>query len=319
MTRPTVNELISRIPSGLGSYAPVLKEIEAALESPERSLGTVSEAIEKDADLTARLLRLGNSSFYGFSTRLATVNEAISLIGIQQVRDLVLASAVIDQFSGVAAEFVSMESFWQHSLACGIGARRIANERRLPQADKFFVAGLLHDIGRLVLIAHAPEVAQRVFHLYHQERLLLTEAERRVLGFDHQQIGGALLQLWKFPISLVLAVASHHEPDSCEAACEEASVVHLSDHLVNAMQMGSSGECHVPPLSMKAWKTLGFQTTNLPSIVNAIDEQFEAVQDIFVTQGKGGAGEKNSPARNRPAASPKEGAPAPAVSLAGRR
>jgi HD-like signal output (HDOD) protein len=305
MNRPDINQLISRVPSSLGSYAPVLNEIEAALESPERSLVTVSEAIEKDPDLTARLLRLSNSSFYGFSSRLATVNEAISLIGIQQVRDLVLASTVIDQFSGVAAEFVSMESFWQHSLACGIGARLLANKRRLPQADKFFVAGLLHDVGRLVLIAHAPEAAQQVFHLYRQERLLLTEAEMRVLGFDHQQIGGALLQLWKFPISLVLAVSCHHQPESSEAAYEEAAVVHLADHLVNAMQIGSSGECHVPPLSMRAWKALGFSTAMLPSIVNGIDEQFEAVQEIFLAN-RGHTSEKPTPGRDRSSKSPKE-------------
>ena len=304
MTRPDIRKLIDRIPSSLGSHAPVLQEIEEALESPERSLGTVTDAIERDPDLTARLLRLGNSSFFGFSARVTTVTEAVSLIGIQQVRDLVLVSNVIDQFKGVAAEFVSIESFWQHSLACGIGARLIANKRRLPQADKFFVAGLLHDVGRLVLVAHAPELAQQVFHVYRQERLLLTEAEERVLGFDHQRIGGALLQLWKFPISLVLAVACHHQPESSEVACTEAAVVHLADHLVNAMQIGSSGECHVPPLSLRAWRALGFSTAVLPALINGIDEQYEAVQEILLTR-SGRANEKCVPGRDRPVEPPR--------------
>jgi HD-like signal output (HDOD) protein len=245
-------------------------------------LVTVGEAIEKDPDLTARLLKLGNSSFYGFSSRLTTVAEAISLIGLQQVQDLILVSNIVRQFAGLDGKFVSMESFWQHSLACGIGARLIALERRLPKADKYFVAGLLHDVGRLVLFAEAPQSAQQIFDLYQHDRLLLREAEVRVLGFDHQQIGGALLRHWKYPANLVETVAYHHEPMASGAAREEASVVHLSDHLVNAMQIGSSGERHVPPLNMKAWETLRIKADALSSIIFGIDDQIKAVQDVFI-------------------------------------
>lgn len=282
MIPPGVNKLISGIPSSLGSYAPVLEEIEAVLESPECSLVTVGEAIEKEPDLTARLLRLANSSFYGFSSRLTTVTEAISLIGIQQVQDLILASSIISQFNGMAAEFVSMESFWQHSISCGIGCRLLAMEKRLPKADKFFVAGLLHDLGRLVLFSRAPQSAQKVFELYHQERLLLTEAENRVLGFDHQQIAAAVMQLWRFPNNLVQAVGCHHQPEASDIARMEASVVHLADHLINALQIGSSGERFTPPLNQRAWETLGLPTTVLPGIVAGIESQLDAVQDVFL-------------------------------------
>jgi HD-like signal output (HDOD) protein len=284
MTPPTIEELISGIPSSLGSYGPVLEEIEAAIQSPQCSLVTVGEAIEKDPDLTARLLKLGNSSFYGFSSRLATVAEAISLIGIQQVQDLIVASSIVERFIGVADEFVSMESFWRHSLACGIGARLLALERRLPKADKFFVAGLLHDVGRLVLFSQAPQSAQQVFTLYRKERLLLREAEVRVLGYDHQQIAETLMRQWKYPVNLAQAVAYHHQPAATRIAPEEAAVVHLSDHLVNAMQIGSSGERYVPPLNQKAWEVLKFSPDVLGSIVGKIDEQIEAVQDVFLSR-----------------------------------
>jgi HD-like signal output (HDOD) protein len=200
------------------------------------------------------------------------------------VQDLILASSILEQFAGVSDEFVSMESFWRHSLACGIGARLLAMERRLPKPDKFFVAGLLHDVGRLVLFARAPQAAQQVFQLYQQERLLLREAETRVLGYDHQQIAEALLHLWKFPVNLVQAVAYHHQPMSSQIAREEAAVVHLSDHLVNAMRIGSSGERHVPPLNMKAWEILRFPPQILTGIVAGIDEQIEAVQAVFLAQ-----------------------------------
>ena len=284
MTAPTIEQLLGGIPRSLGSYAPVIDEIELALQSPQCSLVTVGEAIEKDPDLTARLLRLANSSFYGFSSRLSTVTEAVSLIGIQQVQDLIVASSSIERFTGISEEFVSMESFWRHSLACGIAARLLAMEKRLPKPDKLFVVGLLHDVGRLLLFSQAPEATQSIFQLYHTEKLLLREAEQRVLGFDHQQIAGALLAQWKYPAGLVQAVAYHHSPGSSDLAPMETAVVHISDHLVNAMQLGSSGERFIPPLNVKAWNRLGLSVDSLGTLTTTIEEQLEAVQEVFLSR-----------------------------------
>jgi HD-like signal output (HDOD) protein len=282
MTPPSIEHLVEATPPSLGSYGPLLQEIEAALRSPQCSLGTVAETIEKDPDLTARLLRFANSAYCGFSTRMSTVMEAISLIGIQQVQDLLAASSVIERFAGVSSELVNMESFWQHSLACGIGARSLALERRLPKPDRFFVAGLLHDIGRLVLYLQSPKLAQNIFETYRNDRLLLREAEARVLGYDHQGIGEALLRSWKYPPALVNAVGYHHQPGACAASPLEAAVVHVADHLVNAMRVGSSGERFVPPLNPQAWTSLGLTPRVIEPVINIIDEQFDAVQEMFL-------------------------------------
>lgn len=282
MKPPTIDELVFATPSSLGSYGPLILEIEAALRSPQCSLSSIGDIIEKDVDLTARLLRFANSAYFGFSTKLSTVSEAISLIGIQQVQDLLTATSAIERFAGLSSEFVSVQSFWQHSLATGLGARLIALERRLPKSDRLFVAGLLHDIGRLVLFLQSPKYAQKVFELYQKERLLLREAEVRVLGYDHQNIAEGLLKSWKYPPTLILAVGNHHQPASCEAAKMEAAVVHVADHLVNAMRVGSSGEKFVPPLNPQAWASVGMTPAALGAIVTGIDEQFEAVQEMFL-------------------------------------
>jgi HD-like signal output (HDOD) protein len=189
---------------------------------------------------------------------------------------------VIERFSGLSSDFVSVRSFWQHSLATGIAARLIALERRLPKPDRLFVAGLLHDVGRLVLFLQAPQYARKVFELYRNERLLLREAEVRVLGYDHQNIAEALLKNWRYPATLVLAVGHHHQPSLCEGAKVEAAVVHLADHLVNAMRVGSSGEKFIPPLNPQAWALLELPIEALGPVVTGIDEQFEAVQEIFL-------------------------------------
>jgi putative nucleotidyltransferase with HDIG domain len=177
---------------------------------------------------------------------------------------------------------VDMGSFWRHSLACGLGARALAMTQRLPKADKFFVAGLLHDIGRLALLSQAPEPAGAIFRLYEQEPMLLHEAETRVLGYDHGQIGGALLRSWNYSPDTVEAVARHHHPPSNREGSAEASVVHLADHLACAMEIGSAGERSVPPLQPQASAILHLTPEALSEAIQAIDEQFAAVEGAFL-------------------------------------
>jgi len=287
MNPPTIKAMVQAVPRSLGSYGPVLLEIEAALQSPQCNLSTIGDAIQKDPDLTARLLRLANSPFFGFANRLSTVAEAVSLLGIQQIQDMITASSVLDQFKGVPDELVNKDSFWRHSLAVGIAARLLAMERRLPKPDKFFVAGLLHDVGRLVLMSQAAEAAQAVFALYQSERMLLRDAEMKVLGYDHQQIAAELLQSWSYPPTLVQAVAYHHNPNASVAKLD-ASVVHIADHLVCAMALGSSGEQFIPPLDEKAWNALGLDPASLTRLTESIDEQIHAVEDAFLKKDDGG-------------------------------
>ena len=288
MTPPTIKAMVQAIPRSLGAYGPVLREIEEALQSPQCSLNAMGDAIQKDPDLTARLLRLANSPFYGFASRLSTVAEAVGLVGIQQIQDMIVASSVLEQFKGVPDDLVSKVSFWRHSLAVGTAARLLAMERRLPKPDKFFVAGLLHDVGRLVLFSQAAEWAQKVFELYQRERILLRDAERRILGYDHQQIAAELLQSWSYPAVLIQAVAFHHAPEG-SVAHTDAAVVHVADHLVNAMGIGSSGEHFIPPLSEKACAALGLGPEPLAGIVAAVDDQILVVEEAFLKRDNGSA------------------------------
>jgi putative nucleotidyltransferase with HDIG domain len=278
---PSIKAMVQAVPRSLGSYGPVLNEIEEALKSTSCNLSTIGDAIQKDPDLTARLLRLANSPFFGFANRLSTVAEAVSLLGIQQIQDMIVASSVLEQFKGVPDTFVNKDSFWRHSLAVGIAARLLAMERRLPKPDKFFVAGLLHDVGRLVLLSQAAEWAQAVFEVYQSERILLRDAEKKVLGYDHQQIAAELLQSWSYPPTLVQAVGFHHAPGQSVAKLE-AAVVHIADHLIVAMGIGSSGEHFIPPLDEKALYAAGLDPETLDKIVEAVDEQVLAVEEAFL-------------------------------------
>ncbi len=277
----SIENVIEGIPS-MGSHAGVIRELETVLDDPQSTLANVGEVIEKEPDVTARLLRLGNSSFYGFPGRLETVFEAIGLIGIQQVQDLIAASNVIEIFKGVSPEFVSMASFWKHSLSCGVAARLLALELRVPKPEKFFVAGLLHDVGRLALFSRTPQIVRQIFESCQPKPRLLQEAEVSVLGFDHAAIGAELLRTWNYPANLVNAVCYHHQPLSSGPYQLEASLVHVADYLVNAMELGSSGERFVPPLHPRAWDRLALDANELGSIMENIDNQIGAVEDAFL-------------------------------------
>jgi HD-like signal output (HDOD) protein len=278
-----IEYLISGIPT-LGSCGDVLHEIEEVLNDSDSTLTDVGVVIEKDPDLTARLLKLGNSSFFGFPSRMETVSETISLIGIQQVQDLISVSVVVEIFEGVSEELANMASFWKHSMACGLAARQLALARRVPKPEKFFVAGLLHDIGRLVLYSRAPEDAQLVFAQYLGETVLLREAELAVLGFDHTEIGEALLKVWNYPANLSSAVRFHHHPISAGPYQLEASIVHVADHIVNALQLGCSGERWIPPLLGKAWDRLNLPVEILESVVETVDGQIVEVERAFLSK-----------------------------------
>jgi HD-like signal output (HDOD) protein len=277
----SIKQLTEGVPN-LGSYVGVIAKIETVLKDNNSNLANLGDVIEKDPDLAARLLRLGNSAFFCFAHRLETVSEALSVIGIQQVLDLIEASNIIEAFDGISPEHVNMESFWKHSLACGIGARCLAIARQLPAAEKFFVAGLLHDLGRLVLLSQVPKKATEILELYQSRRMLLRDAERAVLGFDHAQIGGELLRGWQYPANLVHAVEYHHCPMSAGFFQLESSVVHVADYLVHAMQMGNSGEQFVPPLSTPSWERVGLTTDVLESVMDSIDEQIAAAEESFL-------------------------------------
>ncbi len=281
MIIPGINALVSSLPEALGSYAPTIHEIEVALLSPQCSLSSVAAAIEKDPDFTARLLRLANSGFYGFPHRVATVTEALSLIGILQVHGLVVSTSIVERFAGVDADFVDMREFWRHSLACGIAARDIAQLRKMRDPDKYFVAGLLHDVGRLALLSCAPRITRLVLDRQKVSGSSLLAAEKEVLGYDHADIGGVLMKHWGFPPRLVDAVADHHRPLGSLGSKENASVVHVADHLVNAMRLGTSGEKKVPRLVPGAWEALEFEMDAVQRLVVGIDSQIDAVEGAF--------------------------------------
>jgi putative nucleotidyltransferase with HDIG domain len=264
----------------LPSLPEIYAEITEVLGDPHSSAIHVANVISKDPNLSARLLKIVNSAFYGFPSKIDTISRAVMIVGSRQLSTLALGTSVVHIFRDIPPDLVDMKSFWQHSVACGIGARMLASYKNMPNTERLFVAGLLHDIGRILIYKHFPRDGREVLLKARQARCLLRSAEIDLLGFDHAQIGGNLLKKWMLPPTLERAVADHHQPAESQYPVE-ASAVYVADILVNALGIGTSGERYVPPLFPEVWSEIGIPQEAISKIVPFIDRQIEEITRNF--------------------------------------
>jgi HD-like signal output (HDOD) protein len=258
----------------------IFRRINEAIMKPNSSSHDIAELISKDTSLAARLLKLVNSSFYGYPARIESLSRAVSIVGTNQIRMLAFGIDVVAQFKNIPSEYINMDSFWRHSIACGIIARLIAATRNIQHTERLFVAGMLHDIGRLVVYHYTPHYAVEILKKARDTEELLYRVEAQYLGDDHTAIGGLLLQSWKLPQSLENAVRYHHTPCESQNGLEPA-IVHVADVAAKAMGIGSSGDYYVPPLVEDAWKQVGLSVNGLGVIADQTDRQLEETFQLF--------------------------------------
>ncbi len=277
----TPETIVLRV-SKIASLPEVYFKIEQTINAPNCSNKMLAAIIEEDLGLTARLLRLANSAFYNFAAKIETVNQAITVLGTQQLRDLALACSVLKAFSGVSSDYVDMEQFWRHSIACGLAARLLASQRLEGNVERYFVAGLLHDIGRLVLLMELPNKINAAFQQAGQQQIMLYRAEREQLGFNHAYLGALLLKHWKLSPRLVEAIAYHHAPAGAMQFPIDAAMIHCADIIANGLAMGSSGERLVPKLNDAAWQSLELSAEAIEQVVSALKNQYsDAVRTLL--------------------------------------
>jgi putative nucleotidyltransferase with HDIG domain len=265
----------------LTSLPDVFVRINEALNDPNSTAREAAEAIGKDTGLSTKLLRLVNSAFYGFPVKVDTLSRAVTIVGSRQLTTLALGISVLAIFKDVPDGLVDMRAFWKHSIACGVIASILAGPEAELDVERLFVAGLLHDVGRLVLYRSLPRHAAHTLATARAEGILLREAERRILGFDHATLGGMLLRKWRFPESLEKAVRHHHGGPTHMGMLMPA-MVHTADAVTAALGFGSSGEIYVPPLSPTAWTALDMPVQRLTDVVAVAENQVEDIIRVFL-------------------------------------
>jgi putative nucleotidyltransferase with HDIG domain len=265
----------------LPSLPTIFSQIVELMSDPNSSANDFSDVISKDPSLTARLLKIVNSVFYGYRSKVDTISQAVLIIGTNELYALCLSTSVLTMFKNIPSTLVNMTSFWKHSIGCGIVAKKIAAFKKEANLEKFFVAGLLHDIGRLIIYNELPGPAHKAISLAGQHNELLYNAETEILGFHHAKIGGRLMNKWKLPSKLDDMIQFHHHPENASEHSDTA-IIHISDIIINALKFGSSGEQFVPPLNPIAWKTVGLPAGMLPEIVQETASDIDELSSILI-------------------------------------
>ena len=264
----------------LASLPVIFHKLNAAISDSQSSAAHLADIISKDTSLAAVLLKLVNSSFYGLANKVSSISRAVAILGTQQLNTLALGTCAINTFRGYSSEHIKMQSFWEHSIACGILARIIASYVDEVNNERMFLAGLLHDIGRLVIFRYLPAHSQVALMEAQQTNTLLYEMETKWLGFDHSLLGALLLKEWQFPLILEKATGNHH-PSSQERSFRESAILHLADVMANALQIGTSGERFVPPLAADMWEAVGISINTLSAIIDLADHHIADTIQIF--------------------------------------
>lgn len=278
MENPKLKAIIRRI-DDLPTLPRTVFRITEMVNNPRSSARDLARVITDDQVLTARLLRLVNSSFYGFPQRITTVTRAIVLLGFDAIRHLLLTTSVFDIFSDRRKELAAArERLWDHSLGCAVAAKVIGKHIRHAKIEELFVCALLHDIGKIVLMVYAPEAYEAVRRRAVASNGLLIEAETELLGYTHAETGRLLAERWNLPTMVAQVIFSHHAPDQAGDYAREAAVVHLADIFCRALDYGSGGDDRMPDLNMAAWEQLSIRPQDIETILRDVEAGFEDIR-----------------------------------------
>jgi HD-like signal output (HDOD) protein len=258
----------------------IVFELNEVIANPLSSTEDIAQVIHRSPSLTALLLKIVNSPFYGFPSKIGKISLAVTLIGTREISGLALGISMISLFNNIPKEILSMYSFLRHSLACGIISRILAAHKNIPQTEQLFVSGLLHDLGRLILYSYFPEESLNILSRARSSDTLLYLQENDHLGCNHTHVVKHLLQQWKLPMVLENNVFFHHSPREAQQPVP-ATLVHLADIITNGLGIGTSGERFVPPLDHDAWDSLGLSPTCFDVVVKQATHQFFALDSMM--------------------------------------
>ena len=271
-------EIISRMnsfPSMSGIAAKVLR----LLDDPDASADQVEQLLKQDPSLTANLLKLTNSAYFGIPSKVGSVRHAIAMLGWKRLSKLVMAacvSAITDQ--QIPGYDLQPGVLWQHSVAVSVTAEGLMRELKVAESDEIFTAALLHDLGKLILGGFVEKELEEIEKAA-ARGIPFQMAEQEVLGTDHAEIGALMLESWSFPPKLVSAVRWHHDPDSAPETNPMTDIVHVANVLCLMIGIGIGVEgLHYEP-SVSATKRLGIKPTQLELIASQTLEWAKELAD----------------------------------------
>lgn len=275
----TIDDVVKQL-HDLPSLPAVVMELLNSIDQEDVDISVLAKKVSHDQALTAKTLRLANSSLYGLQVKVTTITQAITFLGFQTTRNLITAAAVTGCFPDGDCAGFDDKAFWRHSIATAACAKVLARRLRFNQ-DYAFTAGLLHDIGRLVLSAGFPVQYAKVLAACRANDGYLLDTERELLGVDHVEAGAALADHWNFSDTMRLAIAHHHEPEAPGAGFL-ATIVHVANAIAHALDIARDEDELVPAVSAVAWTALGLNEESYLHVFRETELQLEEISAILM-------------------------------------
>ncbi|MBN1128475.1 MAG: HDOD domain-containing protein [Chitinispirillaceae bacterium] len=281
-TRKNIKDTIQDI-SNLPSHPIVIERITKLLANPRTSAEEIGRAITADQALAAKVLKLVNSAFYGFPGRISTLSHAIVILGFSTIKNIVLTASIFDSFRGKGRgiEGFNLEQFWYHSIACGAAAQSLSRAVGNSDKEECFIAGLIHDIGKIILCHYLPEDFGQVITHTKEKDILFYESEKALFDICHDEIGGYLAQRWNLPKSLQNAVRYHHHPSPTHEHYMVSVIIHAADIFIRALDYGNGGDDKIPVISENAWKSLDLDNVSFNTLFDGIKDEIEKASVFF--------------------------------------
>ncbi|WP_285907093.1 HDOD domain-containing protein [Pseudodesulfovibrio pelocollis] len=274
-------ETIVKHETELASFPDIYFRIRQVLEDESASAERIAKVVGTDMSLSAKLIKLVNSPLYGLPQPLDSISRAVALVGAKELSILALGISAINYFRDIPPELVDMRTFWRHSITCGIFAKILAGTQIGLSPERCFTAGLLHDVGRLIMFKKLPYASTEAMLFARENSIPLVEAERAVMDFTHTDISRPLLEAWKFPEELSAMINYHHDPMDYPNP-QESAVIHVADCLTNAVEIARGGMYVVPGVDERAWELLGLDAEAvLNSAAGQYCEQIDTIMEAF--------------------------------------
>lgn len=272
-----LEEIVRQIDK-MPSLSPTVGKIVQIANDPTSSPKDLATVITMDPVLTARVLKLVNSAYFGLSSQVTNILRAIILLGLTTIKNLALSTAVLTRFDAKkTGSGLDISSFWRHSLAVAVTAKIIARVRNVDEREReeFFIAGLLHDIGKVVLDEHFPEELAQIIALRTASGCPLGVAEQRIIGVQHPEIGKWLAERWLLAPTLLECISCHHDPGQATHSPQTVATIYLANILAHALKIGDSGENALHSPAAEALEILNLDASSLFDLVPAIFTELE--------------------------------------------
>lgn len=278
---PTIASVVEKV-DHLKPVSDVAGKVLSLLDDPDCGIADLSDIIRHEPALTANVLKLANSAYFGLPGKIYEPKQAIVYLGMTQVVDLVLLISCSASFNGSHNGYgLTSGELWKSAVSAAIIANDLAETKGLEQKSLFFTGALLRDIGKVVLDQYVESAIDQILIRVKTQNITFKEAERQVLGFDHNQVGVMVVKKWNFPLPLQCIISWYHTPLEAKGCFMEASIIHLADAICRKMKIGLGVDDPFFPEDGRVARALGLNESDIQAVLDGFNDKIERVNTLF--------------------------------------